>query len=259
MRLWDVATGSLKTELTGHTDWVRSVSFSPDGLTLASGSDDGAILLWDTAPETPEPPRLAADVNGDGQVNIQDLVRVAGAFGQQVPEEGNPADVNGDGVVNIQDFVAVAAALGETAANAPSAANFSAETLQQWLSDAKRLNLTDATSQRGIRFLEQLLLTLTPKETALLANYPNPFNPETWIPYQLAKPADVTLCIYAVDGSLVRTLSLGHQVAGIYQNRSRAAYWDGKNEVGEPAASGVYFYTLTAGDFNATRKMLIRK
>ena len=162
-------------------------------------------------------------------------------------------------MVNIQDLVAVAAAFGETAANAPSAANLSAETLQQWLSAANQLNLTDATSQRGIRFLELLLLALTPKETALLANYPNPFNPETWIPYQLAAPADVTLHIHAVDGTLVRTLSLGHKATGIYQSRSRAAYWDGKNELGEPVASGVYFYTLTAGDFTATRKMLIRK
>ena len=107
--------------------------------------------------------------------------------------------------------------------------------------------------------MEQLLASLTPKETALLANYPNPFNPETWIPYQLAKPAEVALHIHAVDGTLVRTLSLGHQAIGTYQSRSRAAYWDGKNALGEPVASGVYFYTLTAGDFNATRKMLIRK
>ena len=93
----------------------------------------------------------------------------------------------------------------------------------------------------------------------LLPNYPNPFNPETWIPYQLAKPADVNIAIYAVDGQLVRTLKLGHQPIGIYESRSRAAYWDGKNELGEPVASGVYFYTLTAGDFSATRKMLIMK
>ena len=96
-------------------------------------------------------------------------------------------------------------------------------------------------------------------ETALLPNYPNPFNPETWIPYQLAKPADVTLFIYSVDGKLVRALALGHQTAGVYQSKSRAAYWDGRNTLGEPVASGVYFYTLTAGDFTATRKMLIRK
>ena len=105
-------------------------------------------------------------------------------------------------------------------------------------------------------------------ETQLYPNYPNPFNPETWIPYQLSKHADVTLCIYSVNGTVVRTLALGHQPPGIYHSKSRAAYWDGKNDVGEPVASGIYFYTLstestrdsvTAGEFTATRKMLIRK
>ena len=100
---------------------------------------------------------------------------------------------------------------------------------------------------------------LTPKKTALLANYPNPFNPETWLPYQLASPADVTLTIYAADGTMVRTLDVGYQPVGIYQSRSRAAYWDGRNTLGEPVASGLYYYKLTAGNFTATRKMLIRK
>ena len=98
-----------------------------------------------------------------------------------------------------------------------------------------------------------------PEETSLLPNYPNPFNPETWIPYRLAKPADVSISIYAADGMLVRTLGLGHRSVGLYESRSRAAYWDGRNALGEPVASGVYFYTLTAGEFTATRKMLIRK
>ena len=98
-----------------------------------------------------------------------------------------------------------------------------------------------------------------PKETSLLPNYPNPFNPETWIPYQLAEPSDVSISIYAADGKLVRRLGLGHQSVDVYESRSRAAYWDGRNALGEPVASGIYFYTLTAGDFTATRKMLIRK
>ena len=98
-----------------------------------------------------------------------------------------------------------------------------------------------------------------PNETTLLPNYPNPFNPETWIPYKLSKAAEVTVVIYAIDGSLIRTLTLGHQPAGTYQSKSRAAYWDGKNEVGERVASGVYFYTLSAGEFTATRKMFIKK
>ena len=95
--------------------------------------------------------------------------------------------------------------------------------------------------------------------TALLANYPNPFNPETWIPYRLAKASEVVVEIFASNGQVVRRLQLGHQPAGIYQSRSRAAYWDGKNEYGEPVASGVYFYTLTAGEFTATRRMVILK
>ena len=96
-------------------------------------------------------------------------------------------------------------------------------------------------------------------ESALLPNYPNPFNPETWIPYQLAKPAEVTLTIYSIDGKLIRTLALGHQDAGAYHSKARAAYWDGRNELGERVASGIYFYTFIAGDFSATRKMLIMK
>ena len=104
-----------------------------------------------------------------------------------------------------------------------------------------------------------LLDTVIPTETVLLSNYPNPFNPETWIPYQLAEASDVKVSIHAVDGRLIRTLALGHQPAGLYQRKSRAAYWNGRNEFGELVASGLYFYTLTAGDFTVTRKMLIQK
>ena len=92
------------------------------------------------------------------------------------------------------------------------------------------------------------------RENALVANFPNPFNPETWISYQLAAPAEVALTIYALNGQVVRRLALGHQSAGTY-----AAYWDGRSEFGKPVASGVYFYRLTAGNFTATRKMLIQK
>ena len=206
---------------------------------------------------------LLGDVNRDGAVNILDLVLVGSSFGKQVPEGGDPADVNEDGVINVVDLVTVAGAIGSGTA-APSLhpqalAALTAADVQQWLAQAQHTELNDPISQRGIRFLEQLLTALIPKETALLMNYPNPFNPETWIPYQLAQPAEVTLTIYAVDGTVVRTLVLGHQPVGIYQDKSRAAYWDGRNEVGESVASGVYFYTLTVGDFTATRKMLIRK
>ena len=281
VHLWDAATGPLENTFLGHTDEISSLAFSPDGGTLASGSKDGTVLLWglrpvpsepeiiagdvngDDIPVSSKPEVIVGDVNGDGIVNILDLVFVGSRFGQTGE---NAADVNGDKEVNIADLVLVAGALGG-AAGAPSASTLGRDRelaltrteVEQWLAQAQRLDLSDAISERGIHFLEQLLLVLTPKETALLANYPNPFNPETWIPYQLSKPADVTVRIYAVDGTLVRTLSLGHKTVGIYQSRSRAVYWDGKNAVGEPVASGVYFYTLSAGDFVATRKMLIRK
>ena len=99
----------------------------------------------------------------------------------------------------------------------------------------------------------------TPAETALFPNYPNPFNPETWIPYQIAKPADIVLTIHDVTGREVRRLALGHRPAGFYRSRGRAAHWDGRNQIGEKVATGLYFYTLTAGEFNATGKMLIQK
>jgi hypothetical protein len=175
----------------------------------------------------------------------------------------NAADVNTDGLVDIRDLVLVAGALG-TSATAPSLnpqllSALTAADVKLWLSQVQHLTVTDATSQRGILFLEQLLAALTPKETVLLPNYPNPFNPETWIPYELATPADVSISIYSADGRLVRKLDLGHQPVSMYESRNRAAYWNGRNAHGEPVASGVYFYTLTADNFSATRKMLIRK
>ena len=113
---------------------------------------------------------------------------------------------------------------------------------------------------RAVSFLEATTwLRLTPADTALLPNYPNPFNPETWIPYRLAEDSHVTMTIYDTIGVLVCRLDLGHQSAGFYESRSQAIYWDGRNDFGEGVASGVYFYHLSAGDYSATRKMLVVK
>ena len=116
------------------------------------------------------------------------------------------------------------------------------------------VNVTDVTGAAP-----SIETPVLPETTELLSNYPNPFNPETWIPYQLAKPAEVTLTIYDIRGRVVRTLRLGHQPAGLYRSRSKAAHWDGRNYLGEKVATGIYFYTLKAGDYMATRKLLIRK
>ena len=107
--------------------------------------------------------------------------------------------------------------------------------------------------------LPNLVAYEIPAETELLSNYPNPFNPETWIPYRLAEDAFVTLTIYDLNGQIVRTINVGHQVAAVYESRSKAVYWDGRNGLGEQMASGVYFYRLSAGDYSATRKMVILK
>ena len=98
-----------------------------------------------------------------------------------------------------------------------------------------------------------------PKTARLLQNYPNPFNPETWIPYQLSEAAAVNITVYDVAGDVVRALDLGYKNAGYYRNRSRAAYWDGRNNLNEQVASGIYFYQIQAGLFSATRRMLILK
>ena len=203
---------------------------------------------------------VSADVNGDGRVSILDLVSVAASLGQTGQD---PADVDGDGVVDILDLVLVAGAFR----NMPAAPSLKSETfamltaaeVEVWLTQAQQMTLTDPAHLRGIAILEQLFAALTPAKTALLPNYPNPFNPETWIPYELATGSDVRITIYDVHGAIVRRLDLGHQRAGYYGEKDRAVYWDGRNGFGEGVASGLYFYTLTADDFIATGKMLIGK
>ena len=230
------------------------------------GSSTGAVIpagVRDLAITVESQPSW--DVNADGQVSVLDLILVAQRLGE-IATANSQADVNDDGIVSILDLILIAQHLGEsTEAAAPSILAMNGiegldpMMIQTWIERAQLEDGGSITFQQGIAYLQSLLASLTPKETALLPNYPNPFNPETWIPYQLAEPAEVTLTIHSVNGTLVRTLALGQVPAGIYESRSRAAYWDGKNDVGESVASGVYFYTLTAGDFTATRKLLIRK
>ena len=207
------------------------------------------------------------DVNRDGVVSILDLILIAQQLGRRVAA-GSPVDLNGDGVVSILDLILTARSLGNTTASAaPSVGTESvdAATIEAWIAQARLEDDNSLAFKEGIEVLENLLASSIPKETALLANYPNPFNPETWIPYQLAQSAEVTLTIYDMNGRLVRHLAMGHQAAGMYRSRTRAAYWDGRNQLGESVASGLYFYTLTirpetgANDFTTTRRMLVLK
>ena len=253
---------------------VTSTTTDPNGraettLTLGPNLGTNTVQVSAAGIEVPvtfyavsdmEAPQTIADVNNDGIVNVLDLILIAASLGQSGQSN---ADVNGDEVVNILDLV-LAAGMFEGAAAAPAAerqapATLTAKEVQGWLTDARALEVRDPIMKRGFVVLEQLLVSLTPKETELLANYPNPFNPETWIPYRLAKDAFVTLTIYNPSGQVVRTLDVGHRIASAYESQSKAIYWDGKNDLGEPVASGAYFYTLSTGDFSATRKMLILK
>ena len=232
--------------------------------------------VQDLATELGEPSRIALgpaspgmwnlDVNKDDSVTHLDIIEIGKNYGKTVTDGANPrADVNADGKVDINDLLAVAKVV-DAAAAAPALVQqlpvlpFTAQELQQWIRDAKHQNL----SPRGIAVLEHLLAALTrseipPKETALLPNYPNPFNPETWIPYQLSEDTSVSISIYDTTGKLIRTLSLGFQSAGFYNSQGRAAYWDGRNALGERVASGVYFYQLTTPAFQQTRRLVILK
>ena len=219
----------------------------------------------DYTPYLPNPIRIpvgrqhVADVDSDGVVSILDMILVSRHLGR-IKITQPQMDVNNDGKINISDLVLVARSMDTETGAAPSAltSDMSAR-VQAWIAQAEAADDGSIAFRQGIANLKRFFVSLPPERTDVLANYPNPFNPETWIPYQLAEPTEVTVHIYDATGALVRTLHLGHQAAGIYQEKSRAAYWDGKNALGESVASGLYFYTLTAGDFTATRKMLVKK
>ena len=258
--------GTLSTTITRTDENGRAQSTLTLGPNLGTNTVEvsaagiESTVTFHAISDTESPP-ITADVNNDGSVNILDLILIASELGNAGTNLA--VDVNRDGVVSILDLVLVAG-MFEGAAAAPSAQPQVPETLtavevQGWLTDARALQVRDPIMKRGFAVLEQLLVSLTPRETELLANYPNPFNPETWIPYRLAEDAVVTLTIYDLSGQPVRTLDVGHRIAAAYENRSKAIYWDGRNEVGEQVASGVYFYNLSTRNYSATRKMLVVK
>ena len=211
---------------------------------------------------------LKGDVNQDGTVNILDLVLVGKNLGQK-PSSNPRADVNGDGQVNVLDLVHVAQQMGETAAAAPSQVDISKFSIssKEIVAVQRSLQALEAAPEksnavkRTIHFLQLWLKSVNQNvtETKLLPNYPNPFNPETWIPYQLAEAADVNVKIYNISGHLVRTVPVGIKPVGYYLTRERAVYWDGRNDVGESVASGIYVLKFIAGDFSATQRVMIVK
>ena len=222
--------------------------------------DDGSMAVEPLATTD-----RAEDVNQDGKVDNVDLGMVAAAlFGGNPPAILGRLDVNGDGKLTIDDLTQVSNNLdAEEAAAAPALGiRLNALAREKIQAHIDLLRATDAGSlgvRRTLVYLQNLLAAARPDETVLLANYPNPFNPETWMPYELATDSDVRITIYDTRGKVVRRLVLGHQPAGYYTSRSRAAYWDGRNTIGEQVASGIYFYQFETDEMSSMRKMVILK
>ena len=244
-----------------------NIANNPENAELVTSLSEQLHAGWQAAfpeyipPSADRPNTLQWDVNDDGIVDMQDLLLVSNSFGEDHFE--NPkVDVNKDGNVDIIDLLIIAAHLGESSnGSSPPSTILSHHIIQldKWLTEAHKIDDGSKLYQRGILNLEQLLNSAIPNQTVLLPNFPNPFNPETWIPYDLSEDTDVNIHIYNLQGESIRHLKVGFQNVGTYRTQSRALYWDGRNSVGEFVASGVYFYSLQAGRTIETRKMIIKK
>ena len=215
------------------------------------------------------------DFDEDGDIDLSDLFLLLLVL-FSVSDDG---DFNGDGKTDLKDLVEVALVLKavmevflvlkteDVFPFAPSVAPvvtavtsaMSVQTVEMWIDRAGRADDGSLAFQQGIANLKRFRQAIRPEQTALLPNYPNPFNPETWIPYLLTESAVVRLTIYDTHGTVVRRFDLGFQPAGHYTDRAKAVYWDGRNDNGQPVVSGVYFYQLEANDYSATRRMVILK
>ncbi len=222
--------------------------------------------------------RRPGDVNQDGQIDILDLLIVIAHFGESPPSNAR-IDANKDGEVNLDDVVWIIQIIeGNQNTAAPVQKHRTVVVSNNMLNRFPSLIETDIALLYSFylkieemqgdstqielvkRFLRRLLMPGNgPMETQLHVNYPNPFNPETWIPYQLAEDAEITIRIYDTTGKVVRTVFSGHQTSGYYINRSKAAYWDGRNESGEAVASGVYIYELTTPKTKQTKRLVVLK
>ena len=248
---------------------VQSANLDGSGITnVVSGLGSPAELVLSNSITAPAaaPAETASgskyDVNGDGTVDTKDSDALIIAVAAKITDA--KYDVNGDGTVDINDVVAVSANRDPGAAGAPTLVGMKLsavqiDRLQEQIDLLIATNDRSPAALRTLIYLQQLLVTARPEKTQLLANYPNPFNPETWIPYELATDTDVRITIYNTQGVVIRTLQFGHQSGGYYTGRDRAAYWDGRNALGEQVASGLYFYQLETDEMSLMRKMVILK
>ena len=264
-----VDTAGRKLYWTNARGRVQSASLNGSGIqNVVEGlGRPGEIVISnsisETAAGTPLTPPVSYatyDVNKDGAVDNTDAGLVIDALGTSNARY----DVNGDGTVNFLDVVLVFDNRDDNVAGAPTIVGMKLSAVQIDIIQ-EQIDLLIATNDRSpaamrtLIYLQQLLVTARPEKTQLFANYPNPFNPETWIPYELATDTHVKITIYNTQGVVIRTLQFGHQSAGYYTDRDRAAYWDGRNALGEQVASGLYFYQLETDTMSSLRKMVILK
>lgn len=256
--LWDVGTqkqiGALDQASESH-----SLAFSPDGRMLASGGN-GGVSLWDVQNQK----RLFSS----DHTSAVTFVAISPDGKWLASGEGLSFDAGPGTAVCIMDMetrkqVDLLEGAGEISCLAISpdwkclATGMSDGTILLW-----QLGTDTTKPDEELMVKPEGKLTTTMgrvKSTMLLQNFPNPFNPETWMPYRLSEDSSVVIKIHTSSGQLVQTLELGHKPAGLYTEKTNAAYWDGTNEEGKQVASGVYFYTIQAGDFTATKKMVVAK
>jgi|SaaInl4_135m_RNA_FD_contig_41_245500_length_4460_multi_14_in_0_out_0_2 hypothetical protein len=270
------ANVTVSSNTVTHTTWPGGVARNNDGFVVDLGAgltassvtftldvtaDVGGPWTFDLSlpivvPTAPAALRIPADVDADGVVSIRDILAVAVVYGTS--QEG-AEDVNGDGVADLQDMLRVHEARGDMVAGSPTLRTSHVRLVEGWLRDARGADDGSAVFRQGLPALQALLTALRPAVTALLPNYPNPFNPETWIPFDLSEAGDITIRIYDISGRVIKRLDLGYLDPGMYRARDAAAYWDGRNDFGESVASGVYAYEIRAGNHRDIRRMVIRK
>ena len=265
-----VDTAGSKLYWTNARGRVQRANLNGSGITnVVEGlGSPGEIVISNSisetlagAPLTPPVSYAPYDVNKDGAVDNTDAGLVIDALGTRNARY----DVNGDGTANFLDVVLVFDNRDDNVAGAPtivgnlklSAAKI--DVIEEQIDLLIATNDRSPAAMRTLVYLQQLLATARPERTQLFANYPNPFNPETWIPYELATDTHVRITIYNTQSVVIRTLQFGHQSAGYYTERDRAAYWDGRNALGEQVASGLYFYQLETDTVSSLRKMVILK
>ena len=261
---WTASSGKIKrANLDGsRSEKVVDGLGSPGEIVLSNSITVPTATTTPTPTRTPTTASNKYDVNSDGTVDNMDASLVIDALGTRNARY----DVNGDGTANFLDVVLVFDNRDDNVAGAPtivgnlklSAAKI--DVIEEQIDLLIATNDRSPAAMRTLVYLQQLLVTETrPEKTQLFANYPNPFNPETWIPYELATDTHVKITIYNTQGVVIRTLQFGHQSAGYYTGRDRAAYWDGRNALGEQVASGLYFYQLETDEMSLMRKMVILK